>query len=252
MKTEKNGADQSDQLVRLQLHDGIATLTLDDGQSNLLSPKMLAQINRALDQIEASGCVVVLTGRHKIFSAGFDLKVLKSGVFDALTMLLEGFKLSQRLLSFPRPVVIACNGHAIAMGSFLLLSGDYRIGAKGEYRIAANEVKIGLTMPHSAVALCKQRLTPVHFNRAVLLSEYYDPETAVAAGFLDEVVAEQALLTRALECASHFLELDATAHWRTKLRMRRGLLSSLKRAIRRDRLEFIKLGLSRLFVKRKK
>ena len=88
-------------------------------------------------------------------------------------MLEAGFALAQRILSFPTPVVIAVPGHAIAMGVFLVLCGDYRVGADGPYRITANEVAIGLTMPRAAVEICRQRLAPAHFTRAVGLAEVY-------------------------------------------------------------------------------
>ena len=135
------------QIVDYQLQGNIATITMNDGSKNLMSPKMLGALNKALDQAEKDGAVVIITGYEDIFSAGFDLKVLKSGGGPAMNMLNEGFALTTRLLSFRTPVINACNGHAIAMGSFLLLSGDYNIGASGPFKIMANEVAIGLTMP---------------------------------------------------------------------------------------------------------
>ena len=88
-------------------------------------------------------------------------------------MLEQGFLLALRLLEHPAPLIIACNGHAVAMGIFLLLSGDYRIGVNGPFRLVANEVAIGLTMPRAAIEICRQRLTPSHFNRAVILAQNY-------------------------------------------------------------------------------
>ncbi len=134
---------------------------MDDGKVNVLSIPMLGEINAALDQAESAGAVVVLTGRDGRFSGGFDLAVLRAGGPDALTMLRGGFDLAERLLTFPTPVVVACSGHAIAMAAFLLLSGDYRIGAAGPFKITANEVAIGLPMPMAAIEICRQRLTPV-------------------------------------------------------------------------------------------
>lgn len=81
-------------------------------------------------------------------------------MFDAFKMLCGGFKLSARLLAFPTPVVIASNGHAIAMGAFLLLSGDYRIGSAGEFKIIINEVEMGFTLPFAAIEICRQRCQP--------------------------------------------------------------------------------------------
>ena len=155
-------------LVAYKLEQPICTITLDDGKVNCLSPQMLSEINAALDQAEEDGAVVVIAGRKGKFSAGFDLAVVGKGGDEAVNMLIDGFRLAERLLSFPRPVVIACTGHALAMGSFLLLSVDYRIGADGAHKIGPNEVAIGMTMPRFGVEICRQRLAPAHFHRAVL------------------------------------------------------------------------------------
>ena len=162
-------------LVSYQLLDGVATIVMDDGKVNALSSEMLASISEALDRSVADEAAVVLTGRAGVFSGGFDLKVLTAGGPDAARMLEDGFELALRLLEHPTPVVIASNGHTVAMGVFLLLSGDYRIGVDGPFQIVANEVAIGLTMPWAAIEICRQRLTPSHFHRVVNLSEVYTP-----------------------------------------------------------------------------
>ena len=80
-------------------------------------------------------------------------------------MVIGGFELSERLLSFSRPVIIVCSGHAIAMGLFLLLSGDHRIGPEGPFKFQANEAVIGVTIPNAAVESLRQRLTPACLSR---------------------------------------------------------------------------------------
>jgi enoyl-CoA hydratase len=217
--------------VTYQLQDSIATITMDDGKVNALSPGMLAQINQALDRALADRAVVVLTGRAGVFSGGFDLTVLRSGGADAPAMVRAGFELAERLLSFPRPVVIACTGHAVAMGVFLLLSADYRVGIAEPCRITANEVAIGLTMPQAAIELCRQRLAPAHFHRAIILADVYGPDEAVAAGFLDRVVPAAELSSFAHNRAAQLGKLDATAHAATKLRARAQALTALREAI---------------------
>lgn len=221
-------------VVTYELDGDIATITLDDGKVNVLSRSTLAAINAAFDRAEADGAVVVLTGRDGLFSAGFDLAVLNAGGTDAVDMLREGFELAARILAFPTPVVIACTGHAIAMGVFLLLSGDYRVGAAGPYRITANEVAIGLTMPRAAVEICRQRLTPAHFNRAVVLAELFTPADAVDAGFLDRVVPASDLRDVARTTAELFTTLDMPAHGASKLRARQPALQAIRAAIEAD------------------
>lgn len=233
--------------VNCSIENGIATITMDDGQNNVASPDMIAQLNAALDAAEAAGAVVILTGRAEVFCAGFDLKILKSGVRNTFDMLMGGFRLNLRLLSFPQPVIIACNGHAVALGSFLLMAADYRLGVKGPYKIVANEVQIGLTMPQTGLVLAESRLNPGCRDRAVLLSEVCSPESAVDAGFLDRVVNRDDLLAEAQALAESYLTLDAKAHRASKMKMRKPLLRRLKRAIRSDRMGFVLMGLKRLF-----
>ena len=76
-------------------------------------------------------------------------------------LLSAGLKWRFRAAARPTPVVVACTGHAVAMGVFLLLSGDYRIGAAGAFDLRANEVAIGLPMPLTAVEISRQRLAPL-------------------------------------------------------------------------------------------
>ncbi|SFL95098.1 crotonase/enoyl-CoA hydratase family protein [Marinobacter zhejiangensis] len=231
--------------VNYERKGSVAVITLDDGKSNALSPVMLTALSEALDRAEQEQAVVLLQGREGIFSAGFDLKVLKRGGTDAIAMLRGGFDLALRLMSFPTPVVVACTGHAMAMGAFVLLSSDYRIGVAGDFKVATNEVAIGMTMPKAAVAICQQRLNPAHFTRAVLLAETFTPESAVAAGFLDQVVAPEDVHTAAFEAAEALAKLDMTAHHQSKLRSRGQTLRAMRKASLSDTGDFLWAGAKR-------
>lgn len=221
-------------LVRYGREGRIATITMDDGKVNALSPAMLAELGDALSRALDDDAVVVLEGRDGVFSAGFDLKVLRAGGPAATTMVRTGFTTAERILSFPLPVVIACTGHAYAMGTFLLLSGDYRIGAQGPFTFAANEVAIGLTMPYAAVEILRQRLTPACFHRTAVLAEPFGPDGAVAAGFVDRVVAPDEVSAAAHTVARGLADLDMDAFRATKLRAGATTLSALRTAIVAD------------------
>jgi enoyl-CoA hydratase len=225
-------------LVDYRLQDAVATITMDDGKVNAMSPRMLTDLNAALDRAETDRAVVVLAGRPGVFSAGFDLPVLRAGGFEAAVMVRAGFELSERVLSFPTPVVVMCTGHAVAMGVFLLLSGDYRVGAAGSYKITANEVAIGLTMPRAAVEILRQRLAPAYFNRAVTIAEPFSPDDAVGAGFLDRVVDAAALPGTARGVAMQLTGLDMVAHAASKLRARRDALAAIRAGIDADHAGF--------------
>ena len=221
-------------MISYRVDDEIATITIDDGKVNVLSLPLLTELNAALDRAEQDQAVVILAGRQGVFSAGFDLPVLRAGGPDALAMLRAGFETAARLLAFPRPVVIACTGHAVAMGVFLLLCGDYRVGATGPFKITANEVAIGITMPRAAVEICRQRLTPAHFNRAVIIAETFSPADAVAAGFLDRTAEASEVHEVARGVAAQLAALDMDAHAATKRRARGRALDAIRAAIDLD------------------
>jgi enoyl-CoA hydratase len=224
-------------LVSYQLADTVATITMDDGKVNALSSRMMTEINQALDRALHDAAIVVLAGRPEVFSAGFDLPVIRAGGPAATSMLRAGFELAERVLSHPRPVVVACTGHAVAMGAFLLLSGDYRVGAAGPYKITANEVAIGLTLPRAAVEICRQRLNPGHFNRATILAEPFAPVGAVEAGFLDRTCAPADLWDTVRSVTAQLAKLDMDAHKETKLRVRKAALAAIHDAIAADYAE---------------
>jgi enoyl-CoA hydratase len=222
-------------LASYRLEGAVATITLDDGKVNVMSPRMLADINGALDRAAADHAAIVLTGRPGVFSAGFDLPTLRGGGAGAAAMVEAGFELAARVLSFPAPVVVACSGHAIAMGAFLLLSGDYLIGADGPFKLTANEVALGITMPQTAIEMLRHRLTPAAFLRALTLSEPFTPATATAAGFLDEVVPASALAGAARDRAAALAALDRAALAASKERIRGQQLRAVRAAIEADR-----------------
>lgn len=228
--------------VQYSLQNGVATIRIDDGKRNALSPQVLREIYAALDQAEADSATVILTGRESVFSAGFDLKVMRRGGLDALRMLRAGYALTARVLTYPHPVIVACNGHVMAMGVFLMLSADHVIGSRGDFKIAANEVAIGLTMPRVAAAMLRHRLNPAAFQRAVVLSEFFDVEGALIAGFFDEIVEPAALMSRAEARAATAQNLDPRAHAASKRRIRAALVRKIRFSIPLDLMDAALLG----------
>ena len=223
------------ELLTIREEPTATVVTLDDTKANALSYEMLSAIDGAIDTAVERGLPVVLAGREGIFSAGFDLKVMTGGDPSARTeMVFAGFELAHRLLDLPLPVVVACTGHAIAMGAFLLCTGDRRIGAAGEFRIGANETALGIVMPQFAIELTRGRLTPAAFDRALLTGELVAPDAAEAAGFLDEVVPAAAVLDRARATADQLAAFDLEVYAGTKRRVRAPWLAALRAAIDAD------------------
>ncbi len=221
--------------VTYDLDGELAVVVVDDGKANALGPSLQQELHGALDRAQADGAAVVIAGRPGVFSGGFDLNVLVAGGTEAVDMVQGGFELAARVLSFPRPVVIASTGHAIAMGLFLALSGDHVVGADGPYRYHANEVQIGLTMPRSAIAILRNRLTPSALQRAAVLAQPFGPADAVAAGIIDTLADPAHVVARAVEIAHTAASLHARAHHETKQRLRVAVLAEIRAGIEQDR-----------------
>jgi enoyl-CoA hydratase len=217
-------------LVSYALDDGIATITLDDGKVNALSPAMQDAINAALDRAETDEAVVLITGREQTLSAGFDLRAAGE---EWPGMVAGGGELVARLMAFPQPTVFACNGNAIAAAAFLLLAADVRIGTDGPFRIGLNEVAIGLTLPWYAIETARHRLTPGYFDRCTVTGVLLDPQEAWKAGFFDRVVAADELAGAAREAAVTLAGVDRAAHRATKLRVRERALEGVRAGVQR-------------------
>ena len=222
------------ELIAYHLEDGIATLTLNNGKVNAISPDVIAAFNAALDQAKTDRAIVIITGQPGILSGGYDLKVMTAGPKEAVALVTAGSTLARRLLSHPFPVIVACPGHAVAKGAFLLLSADYRIGVEGPFSIGLNEVQIGMTMHHAGIELARDRLRRSAFHRSVINGEMFDPKSAVDAGFLDKVVAAEELQGAALAAARQLKKINMNAHKNTKLKVRKALLETLDNAIIQD------------------
>jgi enoyl-CoA hydratase len=220
--------------VRYEQHGPVALLTMDDGKANALSHDMVDALNEALDRAEAESQAVLLAGRPGRFCAGFDLSVMSAGRQTALQLVTKGGNLLLRMFGYPRPLVLACTGHAMAAGALLLLASDLRIGARGDFKIALNEVTIGMSLPVFGVELARARLSKRHFTRAVLHSHVYGPETACDAGYLDETETPEKLLETALERATSLSALKAPAFGATKDRARGAIIASVRESIEED------------------
>ena len=197
--------------------ENVSIITLDDGKVNVFSPTMIEEVSNLLDKVPTDKGSLLIVGREGIFSAGFDLKVLMSGDAEkAVGMLRSGFEMLSRIFSFPRPIVAACSGHAIALGAFLLCSCDYRVGTKGKFQIGANEVRNNMIVPTPILELAKFKLAKNHKQRALLNGEMYLIEDAVAPGYLDEVVEPDKLIETATIKAKDLATLGHPFYHQTK------------------------------------
>ena len=207
----------SENIATLKKEEDISILTLDDGKANVFSTEMSKQVNDCLDQVETEKGCLIITGKEGMFSAGLDLKTIQSGDVDKIMeMSTNAFKLLARIFSFPRPVIAACSGHGIALGTFLICCCDYRIGVKGDYLLGANEMRTNMVIPTPILELIKFRVNNSHKYRAVLGAEMYTLDQAQEAGLMDDVVSPENLMKVAKEKAKDLASMGHPSYTITK------------------------------------
>ncbi|MCE2531943.1 MAG: crotonase/enoyl-CoA hydratase family protein [Acidimicrobiia bacterium] len=217
----------SDTPVTLSMVGPVALVSIDDGKVNALTPDLLDSLFGLLDAAEANAGAVVLAGRPGVFCAGLDLNVMRGGGPAVKDLLRKGGEIFLRLAEFPRPIVAACTGHALAAGAVVLLCCDIRICAAGTYKVGLNEVAIGLPLPPIVVALARARLSPRHFTRACNTAQVYSPAEAVEVGFLDQADSTDAT-GEALRVATELAEgLNADAFATTRRLTCEGLAETI-------------------------
>jgi enoyl-CoA hydratase len=222
----------SDRIATLTSKDDISIITLDDGKANVFSPKMIQDVNECLDNVPTESGAIIITGREGMFSAGFDLKIISAGDIQAtMDMSLSGFKLLSRIFSFPRPILAACSGHGIALGTFLLCCCDYRVGVKGDFMIGANEMRTNMVIPIPILELISHRVSASHKYRAILGAEMYSIESGLEAGLIDEVVDPENLMETAMLKAKDLATMGHPSYTLTKELLIREPLQKINNAI---------------------
>lgn len=207
-------------------HGGVALLRMAHGKANALDVEFLQDLVDQLDRVEESSAgALVLTGTGTIFSAGVDLFRLAEGGRDYvrtfLPALTAGF---HRLFTFPRPVVAAVNGHAIAGGFILMASTDHRLMAAGKGTVGLPELKVGVAFPSLALEIVRLVTPPGVFQELVYLGATYGAEQALERGLVHELVAPDELLDSACQRAERLAAIPRKAFELTKRQVQRPAL----------------------------
>jgi enoyl-CoA hydratase len=213
--------------VKTTVEDGVAVVRLDDGKANALSMSLIGELHEALDTAAARATSVCIAGNAKALCAGFDLTVMRGGVEGMVELVRAGGDLLMRLYGHPQPTVAAVTSHALAAGALLVLACDTRVSGDAPAKIGLNEVAIGMTLPVFAVELARDRLSKRYLTRATVEAEVFSPEGALAAGYIDMIVAVDQCERTAIDEARRLGQLNASAYAGTKQALRRATIDKV-------------------------
>jgi enoyl-CoA hydratase len=225
-------------MIDVERQDSIAIVRLNAPPVNALDREVLLAITKTLGEIERSDArAIVLTGEGSAFSAGADLfRVLNEGedyLRTSLAALTEAFG---TLFQFPRPVVAAVNGHAIAGGAVLVCACDYRISAEGNHKIGFAELRVGVPFPAWALEIARWGTRQESLQEVVLLGRSYDPAGAKERGLIDEIVEPHSLMARAVQMAERLAAMPPVTFRLMKESLRRPVVERVRASSEADRV----------------
>ncbi|HUK52343.1 MAG TPA: enoyl-CoA hydratase-related protein [Candidatus Binatia bacterium] len=195
--------------LTLAYEDQLAHVTLNRPEKrNAISPQMIDDLLAALDAVDSSAArVAILTGSGKAFCAGMDLEVLRTISSQTPEQNLQDSRrmaqLFRRLWSFPKPLIAAVNGPALAGGCAVATLADFTL-AVPEATFGYTEVRIGF-VPAIVSVFLRRRVGEAMARDVLLTARIFPAEEARALGLVNEVVAPESLLPRARELAGTLL-----------------------------------------------
>jgi enoyl-CoA hydratase len=211
---------------------GVVTiLRMARGKGNALNLELAGALVEALDRLEQSPTRAgILTGQGSVFGAGVDLLALVEGGPDYVRRLVPLLQqLFERLATFPKPLVAAVNGHAIAGGAILMLACDQRLLARGTAQIGLTEIRVGVLFPAWALEIARFATPPEYFSTLICTGRTWPPDEALARGLVDELVEPERLLDRACAVAAELAAIPAATFAATKQAVRRPMIEAARR-----------------------
>jgi enoyl-CoA hydratase len=209
-------------MIEVADKDGIALVTMRYGKANALDIESCGAISDTFAKLAASSArAAVLTGQGRIFSAGVDLVRLSEGgaayTREFLPVLHKAFA---AIFDFPKPVVAALNGHAIAGGCVLACAAERRIMAEGAGRVGVTELQVGMPFPPLALQIMRHVTAPHFIEEVILGASTYVPADALARGLISEIVPADKLMDRALATAQSLAAISPPAYALSKRQLR--------------------------------
>lgn len=190
-------------MISLEFSDKVAQLHLKRKVTNAINRQLVAELSEALvdlrEDTDVNG-LVLTSANDKFFSIGFDIPQLYDLPREEFDDFFQAFnQVCIELLTFPKPIVAALTGHAIAGGCILTLCCDYRIISDGRKLIGLNEVKLGVPIPCPVACLLPYIVGYQNAREMMYTGDFYQPEEACDMGLVDEVLPLELVRTRSIE-----------------------------------------------------
>jgi len=218
-------------MIELEDRGNVTILRMAAGKGNALNMQFGSALADAVEELERGPAkAVVVTGKGSVFGAGVDLPAMIEGGPEYVQRCLPPrHRLFERLVLFPKPIVAAVNGHALAGGAIIMLACDQRLLAHGTARVGLTEVRVGVEFPAWPLEIVRFSTPPQHFPTLVCTGRTFLPEETLARGLVDELVEPGRLIDRSCEVAEEMAAIPAAAFTANKRSVRRPLIEAARR-----------------------
>tara|TARA_B000000475_G_C15890763_1_gene404405 strand:+ start:97 stop:849 length:753 start_codon:yes stop_codon:yes gene_type:complete len=207
------------ELTLIKDNDGIIDIQMNRPPVNALNYELVDALHQAIDLNTSNGAKgLILSGGEGIYSAGLDVKKLLEMNADEISVFFKSFwGLMAKISRSPIPIAAAITGHSPAGGAVLANFCDYRIAAKGSFKIGMNEVFVGLEVPRVIYKGFARHVGEKHATNLMIHGKLMDFDFAHDIGFIDELVEPKEVKTRALDWMKNLTQLPPSAMNSTRL-----------------------------------
>jgi Delta3-Delta2-enoyl-CoA isomerase len=215
-------------MIAVTDHGDVRELRMSRPPVNALSTELLGALREAIEQAPAEGArAVVVSGGPGMFTAGLDIPLLIGLDREGIAKLWrELYGMMRALACSPIPVVAAITGHAPAGGTVIAVYCDRRVAARGDFKMGLSEVQVGIPLPPMIFKALLRQVGAREAERMAVGGLVLSPEQALSAGLVDEVVAVEEVVERAVAWCRGLLALPADAMLATR-RLARADLAAL-------------------------
>lgn len=198
--------------VRIEAHGDVGIVRLDNGTTNAIGEQLVRDLQEKINDVRNRFKAVVFAGNTKFFSIGLDLPTLISLNRSEMTDFWHRFnRAAFDLFTLPLPTVCAVTGHAIAGGTILSLTCDYRLAAEGKLKFGLNEVKLGVPVPYLADMTLREVLGERAATDILYNGNLISVSDALKIGLADAIYPPEAVENEALSLAAKLASLPQPA-----------------------------------------
>jgi enoyl-CoA hydratase/carnithine racemase len=234
--------------IEKELRERVAVLKLNRGVTNAINLGLIYEVSEQIkmvkDDKESAGIVLTSAG-NKFFSIGFDIPELIELNEKDFTEFYHSFnQLCMNLYTFPKPLIAAIAGHAVAGGCILTLCCDYRFIAEGKKLMGLNEIKLGVPLPYPADRMLRQIVDDRAARRILDTGDFFPPEETLAMGLVDEVIPLEQVVKKAVEKVKSIQEYSLDAFTVIKRNRSEGVKAEIRASLSAKEKIFIEMWYS--------